>query len=102
MPSQKRKMEEIDDHDIVPTLKKKNIEKINQQIIYDESSWDILNNTKYEITNNEFDNYLSATRTGNYLLDDPILDWLNNYYLKYGYNDIDNNINHNIIKNQII
>lgn len=60
-----------------------------EDIIDDDHSWDILNHTKF-ISNKE-NKFMSATRTANFLLDDPIIDWLELYYHKYGLNTNDNN-----------
>ena len=40
--------------------------------------WEKINSTKYDFNGK----YLSASKTANYLLDDPIIDWLENYYEK--------------------
>jgi hypothetical protein len=45
--------------------------------------WDILLNVRF--SNNKIP-YMSATKTANYLLDDPIIDWLELYYRKFGFN----------------
>lgn len=61
------------DNDNIPNDKKLRIENI----------WDILLKTKFDSQNK----FLSATKTANYLLDDPLLDWLDLYYNKVGFND---------------
>lgn len=48
----------------------------------EDTIWNKLNNTKY----NNKGKYMSATKTANYLLDDPILDWLDLYYKDLGFN----------------
>lgn len=45
--------------------------------------WESLLQVKFDNNNK----YMSATKTGNYLLDDPLLDWLELYYKKIGFND---------------
>lgn len=40
--------------------------------------WEVLLNSKYDFNSQ----YMSATKTANYLLEDPIIDWLNLYYKK--------------------
>jgi hypothetical protein len=71
-PSKKRRLEDNYDNNI------------NINIAIDKQSiWNIVNNTKY-INNNK---YMSATKTANYLLEDPLLDWLDLYYKDYGLNE---------------
>jgi acyl-CoA synthetase (AMP-forming)/AMP-acid ligase II len=48
------------------------------------ATWDELNNSNYD-SNGKF---LSATKTANYLLDDPLLDWLELYYKNLGLNTV--------------
>ncbi|GAH05646.1 unnamed protein product [marine sediment metagenome] len=55
-------------------------------------SWDDFNN--YQITNNIIDNnkeWVSPSSIKNYLMKDPLLDWLKSYYVNLGYNDNDRN-----------
>lgn len=59
--------------------------------------WNIFNtyvnpNGQIDISNNEKDNWVSATSVKNYLLGEPLLDWLGLYYNKIGYNDKNTNI----------
>jgi hypothetical protein len=75
--------EDKEDSEICRSSKKSRLEteispNINTQIM-----WEIINNAKYN--NNR--KYMSATKTANYLLDDPLLDWLDLYYNDYGLNN---------------
>lgn len=54
----------------------------NNLFDYNKSIWNKLNNSKYM---NKC-KFMSATKTGNYLLDDPIIDWLELYYRDLGFN----------------
>lgn len=52
--------------------------------------WKNLNTYKKietDVEYNEYDDWISATSTANYLMHDPIIDWLDRYYDKYGYNE---------------
>jgi hypothetical protein len=58
-----------------------------QKIVQRENLWDVLD-TKVQ----EDSIWISATKTKNYLLKDPVIDWLEKYYLKIGFGD--KNINY--------
>jgi hypothetical protein len=79
--SKKRNLENRDDREQV---KKRRLEDKDYNNIKDtQSVWKNINNAKY----NNNGKYMSATKTANYLLEDPILDWLDLYYKDYGLND---------------
>ena len=52
--------------------------------------WNEFNSFTGESCNNEPDNWVSATKVANYLLNDPVLDWYKTYFKKLQYNNYDN------------
>lgn len=76
--------------------KRKNIDDLE----IDMSLFDKLSNKKYKTE----DKWITGTSVANYLNGEPLLDWLDLYYKKYGYNDfritrsITNKINKNFTK----
>jgi len=55
--------------------------KKNKNISYNEGIWDAMNTNSPQT-----DSWVSGTAIKNYLLKDPLLDWLELYYVKYEYN----------------
>lgn len=88
----KRKYEEIEEsHDNPPTKKSAVYDQNNVKVRH-ENLWNSLETLKpYEKkrknqNNNSTNDYISGTQIKNYLLKDPVLDWLEMYYEKYGLN----------------
>ena len=51
--------------------------------------------------NNKFNEWVSATKVKNYLMKDPLLDWLDLYYLKKEYNEQSSNLDITVIEKNI-
>lgn len=82
----KRSRQDDDDSRSYKSLRTEESDKILEKdeiyTTYTNYIWKKLNTTKY-INNGKF---MSATKTANYLLDDPIIDWLELYYKILGLN----------------
>lgn len=94
MTSRKRSFREIESDDVdnsSPPHKKQRLENNEPKfdLSHNESKWNVINKTKYVVdpSNGIYSEFMSATRTANYLLDDPLLDWLNLYYCQHGFNN---------------